>query len=434
MVWKSRLAVLSTFTAILYSSFSYAGDPTISVVDPHKYSLAKERRYLLYEVNPGEGFNLRRDVYMRIAEVVRHLRKRGHNFILVLPPWGASIHWQSSELGFQEKIPWKLWFDLSSLNKFVPVIELDQFLQETGSTAVDTLFFLQQFSEGWTHWSEKYEHRPCIKHYYYEETPGHWKFWFWGYDDIYARNVSCVSFQGYSRTAVQLVLSTDPKNIRSVMIDRAEVMLHDHFGNKEYWDCRKSMRYSPELRAVADEYRAKELNSNDISDRTSIHEDWTKMKVHPGQAKGGPYMAVHLRRRDFVAHRRNQTPSIQGAIDQIAIKAKENSLDVVFIATDGNKEEIRSLFDGLIALGLVPKRFVPNRETLRKFMDGGISIIDQWICAHARYFLGSSESTFTLRIFDDREILGFDSSTTFNSFCGVDELECEQPARWKLVQ
>ncbi|KHJ49415.1 hypothetical protein D918_00541 [Trichuris suis] len=355
---RIRLKTFAIFIATLCFSLSYAAQPTVSVIDPEKFSLAKERRYLLYEVNPGEGFNLRRDVYMRIASVVRGLRKRGHNFILVLPPWGASIHWQSSELGFQEKIPWKLWFDIDSLKRFVPVIELDQFLQG--------------------------------------------------------------------------ILMSLP--LSSVMIDRAEVMLHDNFGGKDYWDCRKSMRYSAELRAVADEYRAKELNSDDVSDGTSMDDDWTKMKVRPGQAKGGPYMAVHLRRRDFVTHRRNNTPTIQSAIGQIAAKAKENSLDVVFIATDGNKEEIRSLFDGLSSLGLIPKRFVPNRETLHTFLDGGISIIDQWICAHARYFLGSSESTFSLRIYDDREILGFDSSTTFNSFCGTDQQDCEQPAQWKLVQ
>ena len=28
-------------------------------------------RYVLYDVNPGEGFNLRRDVYMRLAVFVR---------------------------------------------------------------------------------------------------------------------------------------------------------------------------------------------------------------------------------------------------------------------------------------------------------------------------------------------------------------------------
>jgi hypothetical protein len=39
---------------------------------------AQERRYLIYGVNFGEGFNLRRDVYLRIANVVRQLREQGN--------------------------------------------------------------------------------------------------------------------------------------------------------------------------------------------------------------------------------------------------------------------------------------------------------------------------------------------------------------------
>jgi hypothetical protein len=38
---------------------------------------AQARRYLIYGVNFGEGFNLRRDVYLRIANVVRQLREQG---------------------------------------------------------------------------------------------------------------------------------------------------------------------------------------------------------------------------------------------------------------------------------------------------------------------------------------------------------------------
>jgi hypothetical protein len=33
-----------------------------------------KNRYLLYNVNNGEGFNLRRDVYIRIATMVSNLR------------------------------------------------------------------------------------------------------------------------------------------------------------------------------------------------------------------------------------------------------------------------------------------------------------------------------------------------------------------------
>lgn len=50
-----------------------------------------------------------------------------------------------------------------------------------------------------------------------------------------------------------------------------------------------------------------------------------------------------------------------------------------------------------------------------------------------RYFIGSSGSTVSFRIREDREILGFEQSTTFNRFCGDDESDCEQPAHWTIV-
>ena len=39
--------------------------------------------------------------------------------------------------------------------------------------------------------------------------------------------------------------------------------------------------------------------------------------------------------------------------------------------------------------------------------DGGIAIIDQLIASHAKYFIGSYESTFSFRIQEEREIMGF---------------------------
>lgn len=50
-----------------------------------------------------------------------------------------------------------------------------------------------------------------------------------------------------------------------------------------------------------------------------------------------------------------------------------------------------------------------------------------------RYFIGTSVSTFSFRIHEEREILGFDPKTTYNRFCGDDESECEQPTHWKIV-
>lgn len=84
-------------------------------------------RYLLYDVNPGEGFNLRRDVYMRVTNLVKELNKE-EPWVLVLPPWGRLYHWKSPDLE-QIKIPWSTFFDLPSLREHVPVIEFEEYLK-----------------------------------------------------------------------------------------------------------------------------------------------------------------------------------------------------------------------------------------------------------------------------------------------------------------
>ncbi|KAK6042000.1 PH domain protein, partial [Cooperia oncophora] len=85
---------------------------TVSVVNSDKYSLARDKRYLIYDVNHGEGFNLRRDVYMRIANAVRLLR----------------------EADFAEN-----------------------------GQIIDQVVYLQPYKEGWgDEYKIKYDHRECI--------------------------------------------------------------------------------------------------------------------------------------------------------------------------------------------------------------------------------------------------------------------------------
>jgi len=84
-------------------------------------------RYLLYEVNPGEGFNLRRDVYVRIANLVRVLNDDLKSWwTLVLPPWSRQYHWRSNVL--QQQIQWATFFDIDSLSRHVPVMEFVEFI------------------------------------------------------------------------------------------------------------------------------------------------------------------------------------------------------------------------------------------------------------------------------------------------------------------
>ncbi len=45
-------------------------------------------RFLLYTVNPGEGFNLARNVFIRVAALLTKLKEvSADRWTLVLPPW-----------------------------------------------------------------------------------------------------------------------------------------------------------------------------------------------------------------------------------------------------------------------------------------------------------------------------------------------------------
>ncbi|KAK1165869.1 hypothetical protein AOXY_G14515 [Acipenser oxyrinchus oxyrinchus] len=394
---------------------------------PVSASVARNIRYLLYDVNPPEGFNLRRDVFIRMASLMKSLLKTG-DWVLVLPPWGRLYHWQSPDI-HQIRIPWAEFFDVPSINRNIPVMEYEQFLAESGGPFIEQVYVLQSYAEGWTDgkWEEKVDERPCMERLMYShDKQGYFRGWFWGYEETRGLNVTCLSVQGHASILAPVLLGNTTAG--SLMLDRAETVLHDHYAGKDYWDARRSMVFAKHLRMVGDEFRARYLNSTDESDKTHYNEDWTQMKSKLGSAKGGPYLGVHLRRKDFIWGHRKDVPSLKGAVNKMRSIMKKHKLDKVFVATDAAEEELEELKKLLPEMG----RFEPTWEELELYKDGGVAIIDQWICAHARYFIGTSVSTFSFRIYEEREILGFDPKTTYNRFCGEKETDCEQPTHWKI--
>uniref|UniRef100_A0A5G2RAY2 GDP-fucose protein O-fucosyltransferase 2 n=1 Tax=Sus scrofa TaxID=9823 RepID=A0A5G2RAY2_PIG len=374
---------------------------------------ASRRRYLLYDVNPPEGFNLRRDVYIRVASLLKTLLKT-EEWVLVLPPWGRLYHWQSPDI-HQVRIPWADFFDLPSLNRNIPVIEYEQFI---AGEAVSHLGPEGLASGGPAGAPLRSPRRQCSRSF---------RGWFWGYEETRGLNVSCLSVQGSASIVAPVLLRNT--SARSVMLDRAETLLHDHYGGKEYWDTRRSMVFARHLRAAGDAFRSSRLNSTDAADRTPSTEDWTERKVQLGSSLGGPYLGVHLRRKDFIWGHRQDVPSLDGAVRRIRSLMEAHQLSKVFVATDAVRKELEEL------KRLLPEmlRFEPTWEELELYKDGGVAIIDQWICAHARFFIGTSVSTFSFRIQEEREILGLDPTTTYNRFCGDEEKACEQPTHWKIA-
>lgn len=433
MDMKSWLNGLITLMFLIGSDGKDSCSKDEEMCSSESFSHLKEKRYLLYDVNPGEGFNLRRDVYMRIATLAKKIRSNRlqEDWILVLPPWGPLYHWKSKTKQPQMKILWSEFFDLPSLSKYVPVIEFENFLIESGNE-IEEVYYLQHYSEGWSNgkWEEKMDIRDCLENHHYVKINGIYHGWFWDYNNVYTRKFNCLSVQGYSSTLIPLF--TKLSKAKSIMIDRAEVILHDNYGDKNYWDVRRSMRFASALIKIGNKFRQEYLNSSDDADNTILTDDWQKMKIEKRSSLGGPYIAVHLRRQDFIHSRSVDVPSIKYASKQIERKLKKYSLTKVFVATDAPNHEFEEFKSYLKEVATVV-RYVPSKKILETHRDGGIAIIDQWICSHARYFIGTFESTFSFRIQEEREILGFPPETTFNRLCGDQQKSCEQPARWTVV-
>merc|ERR550519_2398761 len=260
---------------------------------------------------------------------------------LVLPPWTHLYHWQTRSLGFQSKIPWSLFFDLPSLNKFAPVMEFSDLLQKEG-LSIDAVYYLQGYKGGWKDgkYEEKYNIRECLQEPRYEKDgEGEYTGQFFHFDHVTAKNFECLSTQGSASTLAPFLKDLPYK---SIMLDRAENVLHDWFGDVNYWGARRSMRFAKHLVDIADDYRANFLDSYDKKDNTVVSQDWRSHKAER-IARGGPFACVHLRRKDYVYSRKDQIPSIQGAAKQLLKKLGERKLTTLFVATDAPYEEFNEL-------------------------------------------------------------------------------------------
>ncbi|VDO06560.1 unnamed protein product [Rodentolepis nana] len=212
-------------------------------------------------------------------------------------------------------------------------------------------------------------------------------------------------------------------NIRSVFIGSAESLINGVWSewSQQYWTARRSMVFASHLTALADSFRRKNLNSDDASDQTTPPPSWLNRPWPQSPALGGPYFGIHWRRGDFPRSPSPYTAAVQ-TLQAIKRSAKylgpfvnESSLSI-YLATDANVEDYVE-FQRLVTPHKV-YRFIDQ-----SLLPGEVAIIDQWICAHARFFVGSVPSTFTFRIAEEREIIGFPSVTTFNSLCDVDGSE-----------
>ncbi|CAH1401783.1 unnamed protein product [Nezara viridula] len=397
-------------------------------------------RYLLYDVNYSEGFNLRRDVYMRMA-IFMHLIQDDQDWHLVLPPWPHLYHWQSRDVGNQNFLSWSSFFDIKSLKRFSPIMEFTEFLEESGDYQIDEIYVIQHFDgafkdKNWN-WNDKWSLIDCnqevlcqgdnCKSSAYKLKNGMYYRDYLSYENMTSRSLHCVSFQGPASFLKNMLKESHYS--KRILIDHAEIVVHDGFGDQLYWKCRRSMRFAKNLVKVADTFRTKYLGCNDTKDNTVRPSNWENEKDER-KAVGGPFVCAHLRRGDFVYSRGNQLPSLKFAAKQLKELLTNLKLNTIYLATDGSSEDVEILKQNLNDAKLV--QYVPSPGVKRKIKDGGLAIIDQIICSYARYFIGTHESTFTFRIQEEREIIGFPINTTFNVFCATPK-KCFETSKWTIV-
>ncbi|KAM7537567.1 hypothetical protein Aperf_G00000074450 [Anoplocephala perfoliata] len=219
-------------------------------------------------------------------------------------------------------------------------------------------------------------------------------------------------------------------NIRTVYIGAAENLINGVWSewSQQYWTARRSMVFASHLTALGDSFRRTKLYSDNISDRTTPPPSWLNQPWPQSPAVGGPYLGLHWRRGDFP---RSTSPQLAARQVLQAIQRSGKLLEPlpnasspylpIFLATDASSEEIAE-FERLVAPHRV-YRFTEEFSPYYVLLPGEVAIVDQWICAHARFFVGSAPSTFTFRITEEREIMGFPSFSTFNSLCEAEGAE-----------
>ena len=100
---------------------------------------------------------------------------------------------------------------------------------------IDVVYYLQGYKEGWKsgEFKEKMDLRECLTSipYYKDEDGGSFKGPFWRYEQTRASQVDCLSVQGTTRIMRDFI--EDSSKFDTIMLDRAENLLHEYFTPKD---------------------------------------------------------------------------------------------------------------------------------------------------------------------------------------------------------
>lgn len=167
--------------------------------------------FLFYDVNSVEGFNLRRDVYIRMAVFLKSLRKRHHyaNSYLVLPPFYQLYHWnlvtpyryRNDDINTDDVMFWNHFFDLPSMKRYTAILDLWEYFEimrdcfgMQSKLPIDNVFRLQHFESMFQ--SGKFEEKFEVKSNCDRDSFRNRGQFLSLYSNFSIKRTHCVEFQG----------------------------------------------------------------------------------------------------------------------------------------------------------------------------------------------------------------------------------------------
>ncbi|CAL1130143.1 unnamed protein product [Cladocopium goreaui] len=310
-------------------------------------------RYLLYDVKPGEGFNLQREVFPRVGWIVAQLNARCSGdrcprWTLVLPPWCRLAHWRRAS---EEHVPWEHFFDAKALRSTnITVLEFYEFVAKAGGPKVDLV--ISSTTERQSRNQMMSKPRKSGGFYGFTRTPqqcfsggrGSLKLprqewmpeelrWRVTYSGNCAEGVAAIDHRcavladSSARDWVDLVLASMREGARSVLLKAADAVSPPNKEELDQLGLREAMLFAKPIRDMGERYMQEVLQSK-------------------------PFLAVHCRRTDFLRAREATTPSVEAVAEQLELALADFGLQQVYIATDA-PDDLREVLRSQVRTGRI---------------------------------------------------------------------------------
>lgn len=335
----------------------------------------RTKRYFLYDVGPGERFNMRKAIVQRPLATVAALAKAegsDDSWTLVLPPFEQ---FRSKE----GKEAWRKFFDTQLIKAVWPhIIEFDEWVKIVGNR-IDYV----------------YNPTDCPKEVQEQKDFDHQTFG----EPVVVGAIKCSTerVDADDKRLIKLLLKkteyASVKRPRTVFVPSYE-QISPPYDIEQKLKVQGALRFAPALLEVAKKFQTEQMG-------------------------GRKYVAMHLRRGDFLRNHAEHAPTLEHVVKAVRAIADKAGVADFYLATNGSPEEVASmkkdLAEGSPAIAL--HRFGSAYETKDvseaayeghgSYSSLQVATIEQAIASQALAFCGTLFSTFSMQIHYERKNLGF---------------------------